>query len=123
MTLFLNIMSCIQRKYSKELKKWLKSYAREVEFYYLLQYLCFQQLKEVKAYAESKNVWLKGDIPILVNPDSADVWAHRTFFHLDRVVGRPSSTLEPDGQYWGFPLYNWKAMEENHPGQTNNLCL
>ncbi|MEM7174596.1 MAG: 4-alpha-glucanotransferase [Chlamydiota bacterium] len=97
-----------------QLKKWLKEYAREVDFYCLLQYLCFNQLKAVKAYAERHNVWLKGDIPILVNPDSADVWAHRTFFHLDRVVGRPSSNLEPDGQYWGFPLYNWKAMEENH---------
>ncbi len=95
-------------------KQWLKTYSEEIEFHCLIQYLCFSQLQQAKAYAEEKKVWLKGDIPILVNPDSADVWAHRAFFHLDQIVGRPSSALEPEGQYWGFPLYNWKAMEENH---------
>lgn len=95
-------------------KKWLKDYQREVEFYCLVQYLCFEQLTKVKDYATKKKVFLKGDIPILVNPDSADMWAHKNFFHLDWVVGRPSSSLEPEGQYWGFPLYHWKAMEENH---------
>lgn len=95
-------------------KKWSHLYEKELELHFFVQYLCFQQLQNVKRYAEKKKIWLKGDIPILVNPDSVDVWAHRSFFHLDRVVGRPPSNLEPEGQYWGFPAYNWKAMEEDH---------
>ena len=91
-----------------------RQYAQEIEFYTLLQYLCFSQLKKVKAYAASKNIFLKGDVPILVSPDSADVWFHRSFFNLELAAGSPPNSLDPDGQYWGFPLYNWKAMEQNH---------
>lgn len=91
-------------------------YEREKEhmhFYMHVQFLLFQQLKRVKEYADEKKVFLKGDIPILISPDSHDVWAHQEYFHLDFSAGAPPDMFCPEGQNWGFPLYNWKVMEEN----------
>lgn len=99
---------------STQLKKLYQQFQAPMEFYYLIQYLCFNQMKEVKSHAEKKGVFLKGDIPILVSPDSADVWHHPTFFDFNYVAGSPPTHFDSEGQYWGFPLYNWKAMGEDH---------
>ena len=93
-------------------RKLYEKYADSMEFYFLVQYLCFSQLQKVKAYATSKNVFLKGDVPILVSPDSADVWHTPSFFDFNHVAGSPPNKFDKEGQYWGFPLYNWKAMHE-----------
>ncbi len=57
--------------------KWIDRVAdenqEEFNWFCLLQFLCDQQLRSVKAYALQKNVFLMGDIPILINRDSADV--------------------------------------------------
>ncbi|MCB1109910.1 MAG: 4-alpha-glucanotransferase [Chlamydiia bacterium] len=86
----------------------------EAIFHLMVQFLCHEQLKTVKARAEKKGILLKGDIPILISPDSADVWAHQEFFDLSKTAGSPPNPFDPPGQNWKFPLYNWKAMEENH---------
>lgn len=97
-----------------DLKLLKHQHESECLFYSILQYLCFSQLEEVKKYAEKKKVYLKGDIPILINPDSADVWAHRELFDLSLAAGQPPTEFNPEGQYWGFPLYNWVALKENN---------
>ncbi|MDR2136018.1 MAG: 4-alpha-glucanotransferase [Treponema sp.] len=56
---------------------------------------------------------LEGDIPILMNEDSCDVWAHPEYFHLDLSAGAPPDMYSPDGQNWGFPLHNWEAQSKN----------
>jgi 4-alpha-glucanotransferase len=88
----------------------LKEHQEDILFYSSLQYLCFTQLKSVKTYANVKGVFLKGDIPILINSDSVDVWAHPDFFDLTMAAGSPPDIYHSEGQYWGFPLFNWEAM-------------
>lgn len=94
----------------KEYKRLLETHAKEVNYYLALQMLCFEQLRQVKEHAEKKGILLKGDIPILISPDSADVWHQREFFRLDLVAGAPPDEFNPEGQYWGFPLYNWENL-------------
>lgn len=77
----------------------------------LLQYLCDLQLKEVKAYAKKKNLHLMGDIPILIDRQSADVWQYQELFDLKFSAGAPPDQYSENGQNWGFPLYNWQAIE------------
>ncbi len=84
----------------------------ELFFNNLLQYLCFSQLTEVKKHANACNVFLKGDIPILISRDSADVWYYRNFFRLDVSAGAPPDQYNKEGQYWGFPIFNWSALEK-----------
>jgi 4-alpha-glucanotransferase len=48
-----------------------------------------------------------------MNDDSADVWAHPEYFHLDLSAGAPPDMYSPGGQNWGFPVYNWEAMKRD----------
>lgn len=85
-----------------------------VHFYCFLQFLAFTQLAKIKQYAEKKGIFLKGDIPILLSPDSADVWANRSLFNLNDSAGAPPDFYNLEGQKWGFPLYQWDEMRKNH---------
>ena len=85
---------------------------KEVDFYSLCQYLCFEQMHFVKKYAEKHKVFLKGDIPILISPDSADVWLERLYFDTDYQVGYPPDYYTQEGQLWGFPALRWDVLEQ-----------
>lgn len=84
---------------------------KEIDYHCVVQYLCYQQMEQVKKYADSLRVLIKGDIPILVNRESADVWHHRNLFNMDFTAGAPPDQFSEEGQNWGFPIYNWENME------------
>ncbi len=92
------------------LENFQKEHAQEIEFQLWLQWQLYQQLKEVKAYAQEKKVFLKGDLPILVSRDSVDVWAHPEFFKLEFAAGAPPDMYAALGQRWGMPTYNWERI-------------
>ncbi|KAF3363187.1 4-alpha-glucanotransferase [Chlamydiales bacterium STE3] len=86
---------------------------RNVHFHLFLQYLCFSQMEEVRKCAVQNNILLKGDIPILISPDSADVWYETHLFDLTHAAGAPPDFYNEEGQNWGFPLYNYKEHEKD----------
>lgn len=98
----------------KRSKKACSADFRAIDFHRFLQFHCARQLKAVKAYAEQKGVLLKGDIPILLSPDSADVWAQPHLFNFEYGAGAPPDYFNPDGQHWGFPLLSWDAMRNEN---------
>ena len=83
---------------------------KEVAFYYFVQFILSEQMKEVHAYARAHNVILKGDIPIGVNRYGCDVWSEPRYFNLNGQAGAPPDDFSVNGQNWGFPTYNWEAM-------------
>jgi len=83
---------------------------KEMDYQILLQYLCFHQLESVKQSADAHGVYIKGDIPILINRDSSDVWRYRQLFLLEFSAGAPPDMYAKEGQKWGFPLYSWEQM-------------
>jgi len=99
-------------------------HAGHVRFHEWLQLVLDEQLRGARAYANQRGVFLKGDIPILIGRDSADVWSHRRFFHLDRTAGAPPDMYAEDGQNWGFPTYDWEALaREDHRWWRDRLAL
>jgi 4-alpha-glucanotransferase len=66
-----------------------------------------------KAVAEA-GIVMEGDLPILMNDDSCDVWAHPEIFIQELSAGAPPDMYSPEGQNWGFPLYNWAAQEKDN---------
>ncbi len=84
----------------------------DVSFYIFLQFLCYEQLTDVKAYANNKGIFLKGDIPILISPDSADVWWFQGEFDLTHVAGSPPDSYTEEGQVWGLPIFRWDVMKK-----------
>ena len=59
-------------------------------------------------------VELFGDLPFMVDGDSADVWARQHQFRLDVSVGVPPDAFSATGQDWGMPLYrgtSWRPED------------
>jgi len=83
-----------------------------------IQYLFFRQWRKLKAYANSKNVAIIGDIPIYVNYDSVEVWRYPSFFKVDRegelmfISGCPPDYFSRTGQRWGNPVYSWEHLKK-----------
>jgi len=95
------------------LKAFYDDHKEEIEFQIWVQWLLYKQFKEVKEYAKSKGVLIKGDLPILVARDSADVWARPEFFKLGFAAGAPPDMFCAKGQRWGnpgTPTYNWERI-------------
>lgn len=91
-----------------------KDIIAESEYHIFLQFLCFKQLETVKDFAEQEKVMLKGDIPILINRESADVWRYPQQFSLEFAAGAPPDMYSQEGQKWGFPLYKWDVLANDH---------
>ncbi|HDP94225.1 MAG TPA: 4-alpha-glucanotransferase [Candidatus Aminicenantes bacterium] len=91
-----------------------RDHEAETETVVFRQFLFERQWLKLKESAEQHGVRLIGDIPIYVNLDSADAWAHPEIFDLDQrtrkpgaVAGVPPDYFSATGQLWGNPLYNW----------------
>lgn len=93
-----------------ELNRFRREHEEDIIFYKWIQWAAFNQFKQAKSYAESKKVLIKGDLPILISRDSADVWAHPEFFKLDLSAGAPPDMYCAKGQRWGMPTYNWEKI-------------
>lgn len=61
-------------------------YGPRVGVFYYIQYLAYRQMLLVKQHANTLGIFLMGDIPFLVAPDSADVWQRRDEFRLVRAT-------------------------------------
>jgi len=98
------------KRQSVALKDFAAVHQKEIEFQIWLQWLVYAQFKETKDYAAQNKVLLKGDLPILVSRDSADVWSHPEFFKLEFAAGAPPDMYAALGQRWGMPTYNWERI-------------
>lgn len=89
--------------------------AGRVDFWQICQYLFYTQWDALKRYANQKGVFIIGDIPIYVSPDSSDLWSSPELFQTDaegritEVAGCPPDAFSTTGQLWGNPLYRWEA--------------
>lgn len=104
----------IQTPSPNDYSKLLNELENRIKYHFFLQYLCFKQLKTVKEEAKKLNIFLKGDIPILINRESADVWLHSHLFQTEFSAGSPPDMYSKEGQYWGFPIYNWEELDKQN---------
>ena len=108
----------LKTREQKALSEAKETYADDILFYKMLQYLFFKQWWALKEYVNEKGIEIIGDVPIYVAGDSADVWANPAQFYLDEnldpidVAGCPPDAFSADGQLWGNPLYNWDRHRE-----------
>ena len=111
---------CLHRK--KALEKARAEYSEKIEKIMFVQWLFSQQWTILREYARKKGVKLIGDIPIYVNFDSVDVWAHPENYKLDAsgnpifVAGVPPDYFSETGQRWGNPVYDWEHLKKDRFG-------
>ncbi|KAL5196799.1 hypothetical protein ABZP36_000311 [Zizania latifolia] len=88
-----------------------------IEIFMAQQFLFQRQWQQIRKHAQKLGISIMGDMPIYVGYHSADVWANRKSFLLDKngfptfVSGVPPDAFSETGQLWNSPLYDWKAME------------
>jgi 4-alpha-glucanotransferase len=82
------------------------------------QFLLSRQAEKLKEYAHARGIFLIGDLPFFVSPDSSDIWCNPELFLLDErrrprvVAGVPPDYFSSEGQLWGNPVYNWDALRQ-----------
>lgn len=96
-----------------KIERFCIEHKKEIEFHYFVQYHLDKQLTEVRDYAHSQGVVLKGDIPIGINRYSVDAWQNPRLFNMDCQAGAPPDDFSVLGQNWGFPTYNWEEMSSD----------
>jgi 4-alpha-glucanotransferase len=105
-------------------RAWRDGLGNEIDdlilFHAYVQWLCFSQWRELRAYANGKGIKLMGDIPFGISWCSADVFFHPEQFDLEWCGGAPPETYFKDdyfvqrwGQNWGIPHYRWDVMERD----------
>lgn len=100
----------------KALERWRGQLAPGIEMQKFLQFVFYQQWRELREYAHARGVRIMGDLPIYVAHDSADVWTCRQYFQLDAqgnstvVSGVPPDYFSKTGQLWGNPIYRWDRL-------------
>jgi 4-alpha-glucanotransferase len=93
--------------------------ATELERLRLDQWYFDWQWRAVRRYAATRGVFMFGDLPIYVAPDSVATWAQPQQFRLDasgrptQLAGVPPDYFAADGQLWGNPLYDWAQAERD----------
>jgi 4-alpha-glucanotransferase len=98
----------LQRREPAAIDRARRELSREVLFHQYLQWVAALQWKDARRNAHG--VALLGDLPFMVDGDSADVWARQHQFDLDVSIGAPPDAFSADGQNWGTPLYRWSVI-------------
>jgi 4-alpha-glucanotransferase len=91
-----------------------KDLREEHIFWAWLQHALDTQFSKAAQAIKDAGLVLEGDLPILMNEDSCDVWAHPEIFIQELSAGAPPDMYSPDGQNWGFPIYNWEEQEKDN---------
>jgi 4-alpha-glucanotransferase len=84
-----------------------------------IQFAFYEQWRSLRLACAQRSIRVVGDVAIFVDYDSADVWANRDLYRLkdnlepEVVSGVPPDAFSADGQRWGNPLYNWKAIQQS----------
>jgi len=93
------------------LKRWKNIHLRnEHLFFAWIQFCAHEQFLQAANYVKQQGILLKGDIPILMNEDSVDTWVFPEYFNTSLRAGAPADSMNPEGQTWGFPTYNWENI-------------
>jgi 4-alpha-glucanotransferase len=97
---------------------WLETYSeycgRSNELYFgWTQYHLDRQLRDAAQKLHAMGIALKGDIPILLSTQSADVHFNPSLFNTRLRVGAPPDMFSREGQNWKFPSFCWPEMERD----------
>ncbi len=85
-----------------------------IAIHFFVQYHLHLQLKNATAYAHSKGIIVKGDIPIGIYRFGVDAWQNPKLYHMNMQAGAPPDDFAVKGQNWGFPTYNWEVMRQDN---------
>jgi 4-alpha-glucanotransferase len=108
--------AALRRRDASALDEARRALANALERARLAQFRFDLAWRRLRRVTQALGLLLFGDMPLYVARDSADVWAHRELFEVDRdgrftaIAGVPPDAFTATGQLWGLPPYRWEAM-------------
>ena len=109
----------IKKQEIKEYAKYMSAKKGESKEYYLfLQFILYKQWMELKAYANSKNIKIIGDMPVYPAFESLETKYHPECFEMKKgkftfEAGTPPDYFNSEGQKWKCPVYNVENMKKD----------
>ncbi len=96
-----------------EKRQLAQKYQKEVQYFSWLQWLCHEQLSQLRALCEKVGMTLGiyGDLAVSCSRGGADVWTDSEIFCQQASVGAPPDPLGPVGQNWHIPPYNPSVLK------------
>ncbi len=92
------------------ISQYRRDHADEIQFFKYVQWMAYTQMVDAHNRCRKDGMHLKGDLPLLVDYESSDVWAHPQYFNRDVCAGAPPDQYSTQGQNWGSPTYNWDNL-------------
>lgn len=86
----------------------------QIDFFKYIQWELDYQFKKIKEKLKQNNIMLFGDMPFMVNQESADAWSRQYDFRFDLELGAPPDAFSKEGQKWGIPAPNWDLQIHNN---------
>jgi len=109
----------IARREPTALEAARESLKESIAYHKFVQFKFFEQWKQLRKYANDKNIQIVGDISIYVCHNSSDVWSSPEIFKLDPqtfeptyIAGVPPDYFSATGQLWGNPVYSWEKLQQ-----------
>ncbi len=96
------------------LEKFEKENSQQIDYFKYIQWEIDKQWKSARELARKYDIKFFGDLPFMVNQESADVWSRIGDFRIDLEAGAPPDAFSADGQKWGLPSYNWENVLSNN---------
>ena len=116
-----NWEKAIARREPTALKAEAEALQDSILYHKFVQFKFFEQWKQLRAYANNKNIQIVGDVSIYVCHNSAEVWTNPEIFKLDpetlepaMIAGVPPDYFSATGQLWGNPVYNWEQLQKTN---------
>ena len=100
----------LQRREPAAIDRARRELAHEVLYYQYLQWVADAQWQAARRKLKATSPMLFGDLPFMVDTDSADVWSRQHQFDLNVSIGAPPDAFSDEGQNWGTPLYRWDVI-------------
>ena len=87
------------------------------EYHLFIQYILYKQWMELKQYANSKNVYIIGDMPAYPVFESVETKYHPECFEMENgeflfEAGTPPDYFNENGQKWNNPVYNIENIKK-----------
>ena len=110
----------LKLKEINEYAKYICSIKGETKEYWIfLQYILHKQWMELKAYANSKNIQIIGDMPVYPVFESIETVYHPECFEIVNKkftfeAGTPPDYFNSEGQKWNSPVYNVENIKKDN---------
>ncbi len=93
-------------------REYAKRHRKRVRFFQYIQWVASEQLNEIRRTAEqlAMPIGLYHDVALGADRNGAEAWIYQSVLALGADCGAPPDAFAPEGQNWGLPPMNPRAL-------------